>query len=142
MERRVPIRTLMIAIDATVLADHFIGEAPLRDAAQKLFGEDSDWIAPGLWRFELGNVLWKYVRFGKLTASAADGFMREAERLVVETVNDIRAPEILELAIQRQLTMYDASYVWLARSRGLTLRTRDAEVLRQCPEWASPMPVL
>lgn len=132
----------MIAIDATVLADYFIGEPALRDASQKLLAEDPDWIAPSLWRLELGNVLWKYVRFGKLTATVAGSFMAEADRLVLQTVDDIRAPEILELAIERHLTMCDASYVWIAQSRRLILRTRDFEVLQRCPEFALPMPMV
>ncbi len=48
----------MIAIDATVLADHFIGEASLRDAAQKLFTEDLgfDAVVHGLaFDFSLGK---------------------------------------------------------------------------------------
>lgn len=131
----------MIAIDATVLAD-CIGEPALRDASQKLLAKDPDWIAPSLWRFEMGNVLWKYVRFGKLTAPVAGSFMAEADRLVLQTVDDIRAPEILELAIEKHLTMCDASCVWIAQSRRLILRTRDFEVLQRCPEFALQMPMV
>lgn len=131
----------MIVVDATVLADFLIGESMLKVAARQLLAEDSHWITTSLWRFELGNVLWKYVRAGKITRTEADGCIVEAERLVVETVAAIDAPAILEMAIQRQLTMYDASYAWLARVRGVTLRTRDDQILRNCPELASPMPI-
>lgn len=47
-----------------------------------------------------------------------------------------------DIAIQNGLTFYDASYVWLARARGLMLRTRDKLILRECPDVARPMPVV
>jgi predicted nucleic acid-binding protein len=59
--------------------------------------------------------------------------------MLTETVENLQWRAVLDLADSRRLTFYDASYVWLAQSRGLTLRTRDAEVLRGCPDIAKPM---
>ncbi len=130
----------MIVIDATVLADLLIGEEDLMEAAIRLAEEDSEWISPSLWRFELGNVLWKEVRFRNGDRDRLEGTLLGAEDLVVETVADLDVRATWRIACERRLTFYDASYVWLARSRNLVLRTRDAEVLRECPDVAKPMP--
>ena len=131
----------MIVIDATVLADYFIGEEAVHRPAKQLLTEDPVWISPALWQYELGNVLRTYVKAGRLAAAAAETHLRNAGSLVVETVDMADPQGVLALALERGLTMYDASYVWLAKLRSLTLRTRDADVLKFCPEYSAPMPV-
>lgn len=132
----------MIVVDATVMADFFIGSEERQAAAKRLLAEDAYWVSPSLWRYELGNVLRTGVRArdSVLAPATALKHMQLAESLVVETIEDLDGPQILTLSLQRGLTMYDASYVWVAKLRGLKLRTRDAEVLKFCPEIASPMP--
>ena len=130
----------MIVIDATVLADFFIGEDGVHRRARQLLAEDPVWISPSLWRYELGNVLRTHVKAGRLDAAVAEAHLRNAGALVVETVDMTDPQEVLNLALERGLTMYDAAYVSLAKLRGLTLRTRDAEVLKFCPEYSAPMP--
>ena len=132
----------MIVIDATVLADLFIGEESAHRAAEQLLAQDPVWISPTLWQYELGNVLRTYVKAGRLEASAAEAHLSNAARLVVESVAMDDPGSVLALALERGLTMYDAAYVWLAKHRSLTLRTRDADVLKHCPEYSAPMPVL
>lgn len=132
----------MIVVDATVLADFLAGEAALRASAEELMREDSDWISVGLWRYELGNVLWKKVKFEK---SDSEGLRKQLEcgaRLLIETAEDVNLMATYDTAVQTGLTYYDASYVWLARTRGLTLRTRDKQILRECPDVALPMPMM
>jgi predicted nucleic acid-binding protein len=48
--------------------------------------------------------------------------------------------EILTIAEKHILSFYDASYVWLARSRRLRLRTRDSKILSKCPDVAQRLP--
>lgn len=132
----------MIVVDATVLADFLAGEAALQASAEALMREDSDWISVGLWRYELGNVLWKKVKFEK---SDSEGMQKQLEcgaSLLIETVEDVDLVSVYDTAVQTGLTYYDASYVWLARTRGLTLRTRDKQILRECPDVARPMPMM
>jgi predicted nucleic acid-binding protein len=129
----------VIVVDAMVLADFLAGEAGLRKAAIRLSEEDPVWISCSLWRYEVGNVLWKKMQFQHMTRDAARRFFEQGEAMLTETVENLQWRAILDLADSRRLTFYDASYVWLAQSRGLTLRTRDAEVLRGCPDIAKPM---
>ena len=130
----------MIVVDAMVLADFLAGEAGLRRAAIRLSEEDPVWISCSLWRYELGNVLWKKVQFQDMPADAAYHSLEQGEMMLAESVADLHWRGILELATGRRLTFYDASYVWLAHSRGLKLGTRDAEILRECPGVSAPMP--
>ena len=129
----------MIVVDATVLADFLAGEADLRKAAIRLSEEDPVWISCSLWRYELGNVLWKKVRFGELDLAAANRCVEQGETMVTETVANLQWSRIVGLAADAGLTFYDASYVWLARARGLKLRTRDTQILRECSDVAKPM---
>jgi len=131
----------VIVVDATVVADFLVGEPPLQAAAVDLMREDSDWISVGLWRYELGNVLWKKVKFEKGDPEEMRRHLECGAGLLLETVEDLNPAAIYDIAVQKGLTYYDASYVWLARARGLALRTRDKQLLRECPDVARPMPL-
>jgi predicted nucleic acid-binding protein len=130
----------MVAVDATVLADLLIGEDSLRAAASTLALEDPDWICTSLWRYELGNVLWKEVGFRKGDRARLKVALDRAEPLLLETIEVVDAVAVWEIACDTGLTYYDASYVWLARFRGLKLRTRDGQILKACPDVALDMP--
>ena len=130
----------MIVVDATDLADILIGKEVLQSAAHALAREDPDWISTGLWRYELGNVVWKEVRFQKGDRANLKVALGSAESLLMETVEEVDRPAIWEIACDTGLTYYDASYVWLARSRGRKLRTRDKQILETCPDVAMTMP--
>ena len=41
--------------------------------------------------------------------------------------------KVLEVAVERDLTFYDASYAYVAETLGLSLVTRDRELLRKSP---------
>jgi predicted nucleic acid-binding protein len=130
----------MIVVDATVLGDLLVGKSEIRQSAERLVREDPDWVSASLWRYELGNILWKGLRTKSLRPAEGSRILDGAEALIRETVDTLDAGEILRLANKHSLSFYDASYVWLARLKGLKLRTRDGEILRQCPDVARPMP--
>jgi predicted nucleic acid-binding protein len=130
----------MIVVDATVLADRLIGTPERVESARILQERDPEWISVSLWCYELGNVLWKHSRWAGTPPEEAREKLRASESLLVETFHPEDPDTILDLAQARGLSFYDASYAWLARSQGLKLHTRDAEILRQCPDLALPMP--
>lgn len=134
----------MIAVDATVLVDFFIGTEARQAAVKMLLTEDSNWVSASLWRYEFGNALRTSVRSREATLdeAAALEHLADAEKMVAETIEELDTAAIFGIAIKHGLTMYDASYVWAARQRGLKLHTRDTDVLKFCPDVALPMPVL
>lgn len=130
----------MIVVDTTVLADLLVGAERQKKAAKLLIEIDPQWISVGLWRYELGNVLWKTARFVDEANFDANRLLSLSELLVEETIEPSTV-HILEIAMETGLSFYDASYVWLARQRGLKLRTRDKKILQLCSDVAEPMPV-
>lgn len=130
----------MIVVDCTVLGDHLFGNAEARESSLTLMELEPEWISHGLVFYEIGNVAWKHVKFGQIERDVAETALGKAGGLLAEIERDLKYLEIFRLAAESGLTFYDASYVWLARSRGLELRTRDKEVLRICPDVAVRMP--
>lgn len=130
----------MIVVDTTVLGDLLFNEERLRKSARELQRLDGDWISMALVRYELGNVARSHAAFGNLEVVDAELGIDAVEQMLVETVADADWVRILRIAVAEGLSFYDASYVWLARSRGLDLRTRDKGILAKCPDVAIPMP--
>jgi predicted nucleic acid-binding protein len=90
-------------------------------------------VAPALWPFEVQNVLAMLRRRGRLTgddwAAAADAV--RAIRIEIETVDRRRVEgEVLQIAVENGLTVYDAAYLELAQRKRIPLATLDA-VLRK-----------
>jgi predicted nucleic acid-binding protein len=81
---------------------------------------------PSLWWSEVRNTLIVSERRGRLTVSDTATFLRELARLRVTVDRSPEEADVLALARHRGLTVYDASYLELARRDGLPLATLDA----------------
>jgi len=85
--------------------------------------------APDLWLWECGNIIANAVRRGRLSADDAllTWSVLDAVRTRVELQGfepgQVRA--CLALGLDHGLSIYDASYLWLAVSRRLPLLTHD-----------------
>ena len=86
---------------------------------------------PSLWPYEIANAMLVAERRGRLKAdSIADGMeAMEALDIVVEPGKTIER-ELVELARQNSLSVYDASYLALAIQLKIPLATRDAKLKR------------
>ena len=100
----------MIVVDATVLGDLLVGATEIRRSAEKLIAEDPDWISVSLWRYELGNILWKSLRTKSLRPAEGSRILEGTEALISETIEALDPGEILRTAEQHALSFYDASY--------------------------------
>jgi predicted nucleic acid-binding protein len=125
----------MIVVDNNILVDFWLREGDFRQRAQELLGRDPHWIAPSLWKYEFGKVVQDYLREERLLIEARDRVWFGCLELV-ETVEEIDVLLIDKIACDTGLTFYDASYLWLARCRGLQLYTRDEKILKAAPESA------
>ena len=132
----------MTVVDTTVIGDLWFNGEALRDSAKRLLKIDPEWICMELVRYELGNVARNHVAFGGMEEGAAQLGMEGAFETLAEFVEGANWLEVLHIAMADELSYYDASHVWLARSRGLKLRTRDKGILRKCPDVAVAMPEL
>ncbi len=85
-----------------------------------------------LTEYEIGNVLWRENQQKKL---------KDPSRIAAifsEALAPLRKFEIdsianaLEIAIERHLTFFDASYAYLAEKENLKLVTADTDLLKKC----------
>ncbi len=83
--------------------------------------------APVLLHFEIANVCLKKLRRFPAEREALLAAYQRRHRLPVETL-DVDHAAVLALADRTGLTVYDASYLWLARSLGAELVTLDVKL--------------
>jgi predicted nucleic acid-binding protein len=80
--------------------------------------------------YEVGNALWKETSAGKLPWREAAGALSRVLSSL-KMLDDPPLEEVLEVAVERSLTFYDASYAYVAETLGLSLVTQDRELLKK-----------
>ncbi len=79
--------------------------------------------------YEVGNVLWKEHRRGRVKdVGKAAKLFQEIFRNIHVLRLESGLQHVLELSVSENLTFYDASYLYAARSRGLRLVTEDQDL--------------
>ncbi len=112
-------------VDASVIAAIVFGE-PDADRAARLLGDD-ELVAPALLRYEVTNIAWKKARRAPRQADLIARALRVAMDLDIRHV-DVDHDAVLEVAIERNVTAYDAAYLWLARTLKAPLATLDTRM--------------
>lgn len=84
---------------------------------------DEAWV-PSLWWFEVRNTLLVSERRGRLTEADTTAFLAALSRLAI-SVDRPPSDDVLALARRRNLTVYDAAYLELARRADMPLATLD-----------------
>lgn len=88
-------------------------------------------VVPALWHYEMLNLLRSAVRRKRLATAEMDLAVEALERVPM-TLEDLPgAParrRILHLAMQFELSAYDAAYLELADRFKITLQTNDAKL--------------
>jgi predicted nucleic acid-binding protein len=128
-----------ILVDCCALADLFVGKAPFRDAAESLRRNRPHWRADPLIVYEFANVLRTQVKAGRMVEAQALQFLSAGLGLL-DISEGTEPDDVLQLALRKQLTFYDAAHVATAIKLGIPLFTRDKEILANCPEVACPIP--
>jgi predicted nucleic acid-binding protein len=89
-------------------------------------------VAPHIFPSEIRNVLLMLERRGRLTPDQTRRAMTALSNYGV-SIEPPPAPnvydDILDLARQERLTVYDATYLWEAMHGGFTLASRDSDLL-------------
>ena len=119
--------TAKVVVDASAVVALLFDELTRDAVVPRLRG--SSLHAPSLLGFEVGNACLKKIR-------AAPGERRallEAFSLLDElsvTLEAVDLAQAMALAEQTKLSLYDASYLWLARALGAELVTLDSKLAR------------
>ena len=93
-------------------------------------------VIPPLWFVEIANGLGMAERRGRIAQTGMPEAMTLLRSLPLETDEPpslARCEVILDLMRTYRLTAYDATYLELARRRGMSLATRDRDLLVAAP---------
>ena len=110
-----------VVLDASVAAKWFLpaeGETLAEEALALLrdYGAGNvRLIVPDLFWAEVGNLLWKAIRQGRCTKTAADSGLKSLRELKLPTTSSVELVEAaFEIALTFDRTVYDSLYVALA----------------------------
>ena len=96
------------------------------DAALRRMEAHSDSaVVPWVWQVEVSNALGKGVVKGKLPLARALEIWDELLLLPIRQVAIGNIPQLLQLAVKHNLSMYDMCYLQAALVAGLPLATND-----------------
>jgi predicted nucleic acid-binding protein len=126
----------MLVVDASVVAKWFFPEEYSTES-RRLLSPRRTLLAPDLIWSEVGNVAWKRVRRGEMSAEESTQFIADLIRLPLDTIptQTLLAPA-LELAIATDRTVYDCMYLALAmdrKCRFVTANERFVNALSSTP---------
>jgi predicted nucleic acid-binding protein len=127
--------TAACVVDASVVIKLFITE-PLSERAETLFtglaAGSQVFLVPDLLYVECTNILWKNVRRAGLAKVDAHEILRRLRALALHVTPTAELCEsALALALERDISAYDACYVELARRRSVPLVTADERLARK-----------
>lgn len=115
-----------LVLDASVAASWAFPDERhrLADAARERLRTGEGHV-PGIWWFEVRNVLVVNERRNRLTESDTRAFLDALTRLTVTVDASPDEAQLLALARRHRLTVYDAAYLELAQRLRLPLATLD-----------------
>lgn len=116
-------------IDASVVAAWALDEnSAIADAASRRLSEDPA-VVPGLWWYELRNVLLIAERRQRLTQHRTTEFLSSVAQLAIDFDHLPDETAVFGLARRHRLTVYDAAYLELALRQALPLATLDVALI-------------
>ena len=108
-----------------VLADEFTAES--ERALSTIAAEGA--LVPALWEFEVLNGLRSAERRGRISEAAITNALQGLSGLRIETHRQsVDRPQVLAIATRLDLSVYDASYAWVAMQTNLPLATLDSRL--------------
>lgn len=82
-------------------------------------------VVPSLWWFEIRNILVVNERRKRISEPDSAAFLQALSRMQIRVDRAPDEAEVLRIARTRHLSVYDASYLELARREGIPLATLD-----------------
>jgi len=113
---------MAVVVDASAVGAIAFGEPEGPALAAHLEGETL--LAPTLLDYEVASIAWKKARAHPESTAQIQAALDAASRLRIQRV-PVPAVDLLRVARETKLTVYDAAYLWLARTRDAELVTLD-----------------
>lgn len=123
----------MIVVDTNILFPAFI-EGVNTERVRQLRALDPDWRIEGMALIEFTNILATYHRQEYLSADDARHCLQLVQAEFLFGTHAVSTDLALDLAIQFQITAYDARHVLLARTLGTRLVTEDRRLRASAPD--------
>lgn len=136
---------LGLVVDASVVVKWVLPGEPYEKNATKLKDRHASKLvelhAPNLIIFEVANALLRAVKLEKLAMSEAKRSLEALEKLNVNIYKTRwdAMPTVLEIACRSNTTVYDASYIHLAKRLDLPLITADEELIERAKREAETL---
>lgn len=120
----------MIVID-TCIVFHLFNETMLNKLTQNLIAKTPHIILPPIWQEEYANILVKQNRKSPLPSH----ILLESYSQVVDQLSPHEIPvnkqQALRIALEHNISSYDAQFVELAQRYAIWLITEDVELLKK-----------
>ena len=116
---------MAVVVDASAVGAIAFGEPDGPTLVAHLQGETL--LAPTLLDYEIASIAWKKARAHPESAAQIQAALDAASRLRIDRV-PVPAVDLLRVARETRLTVYDAAYLWLARTRDAELVTLDRKL--------------
>lgn len=112
-------------VDANVAVKWVLPEIHA-EAASRLLSSDNSLLVPDFFFPEVGNILWKQVRFGSATLEEAQfNFNQIAITPLQVCESKLLIPAALSIAVRVQQAVYDCVYLALAVAENCQMVTAD-----------------
>lgn len=86
-------------------------------------------LSPQILRAELGNALWKYMRWQQMPLDQALQHWEDAAGLIDQLLDDaVLMPQAMSLATKHEHSVYDMLYIAAALQQGARLLTLDKKL--------------
>ncbi len=120
---------MAFVVDASMLAAWLLPDetTPQTDAILDRLDVDQA-IAPDLLWHEARNLILNSVRRGRASPGFIDWAIPKLTSLPILDAGPGEARPIVDLARARELSAYDAAYLWLAKTEGAALATLDRKL--------------
>ena len=120
-----------LVIDASVSTVWLMDDEdhPIAEAAYE-FVESGEAIVPQVWHFEIRNALLTATRRRRIPSEHIASYLDLVNGLRIETDHEPNFHATMQLALNYNLTIYDALYLELAKRRNAQLATLDAALAR------------
>ena len=123
--------TKTIVVDASAVASWLLASQSTRAAEALLLDLDKyDLAAPDIFQWEIGNLLIRQARRdGQFDLETAFERLDEFQIELARPLARRQARRLTFLAAGHDMSLFDASYLWLAMGLGATMATRDRRLI-------------